>query len=203
MKTADFLRQHGACSSGSRWALSVSKDMADVWDALVDQGKHEWLFWVVTRPGVFSESVLRKTACRFVRETPIGGGKTVWDLLEDARSRKAVEVSEAYADGKATKAELADAYSAARAASATAWAAIAAIAASNAARADFFAAHAAYSPVYAAAIAAGNAARAADAARAAADAGLDGAFYTAHDAARTAQIKMIAELGNPFGKRRN
>lgn len=201
MKTSDFLRQHDACSSGSRWALSVSKDMADVWDALVDQGKHEWLFWVVTRPGVFSESVLRKTACRFVRETPLRDGRTVWDLLTDDRSQKAVEVSEAYADGKATKAELADAYSAARAASATAWAAIAAADAdAHAERADFFAAHAAYSPAYAAAIAASNAARAADAARAAADADLDGAFYTAHDAARTAQVQMIAELGNPFKK---
>lgn len=174
MKTADFLHKHDACSSGARWALSISDDMSDVWDAMVEQKKHEWLLWTATRPGVFPDSTLRRLACRFVRETPIGDGKTVWNLLEDERSRNAVEVAERYADGKATKKELADA--ATRATSAAAQAAAEAVyaAAANAARAAAWAADDAYAAADAAAYAAANA------------------------AADAAQIRMVAELGNPF-----
>ena len=100
MKTKDFLKQHAACIDGARWALSIGEDMADVWDAMIEQGKHDWLRWTVTRPGVFSDSVLRKLACRFVRETPLADGRKVWDLLLDERSRRAVEVAEFYADGR-------------------------------------------------------------------------------------------------------
>ena len=161
MKTADFIREHNACREGAEWALSVSDDMADVWDALIKEGKHGWLLWVVTRPGVVSAPTLRRLACRFIRETPVGGGKTVWDLLTDARSRKAVEVSEAYADGKATEAELDAAWAAADAVARTSADAAARAAARSAERAVCFAA-------------------------------------SSYTAARSAQIKMIAELGNPF-----
>ena len=80
--------------------------------AMIEQGKHEWLLWTATRPGVFPDSVLRKLACRFVRETPLADGRKVWDLLTDERSRRVVEVAERYADGKATAQELAAAYAA-------------------------------------------------------------------------------------------
>jgi len=186
MKTADFLRTHDACCEGAKWALSVSSDMSAVWDALVDQGKHEWLLWTVTRLGVFPESILRKLACRFVRETPLSDGRMVWDLLTDERSRQAVEVAEAYVDGKATESELS------AAAAEASWASYdAAHAAAS------YAATAAYSAAaYAAARAAYYAARAADAAYYAARAA-DVAAYAAR-AAKSAQINMIAELGNPF-----
>ena len=113
MKTKDFLKEHSACIAVARWALSISEDMADVWDAMIEHGKHEWLRWTATRPGVFPDAVLRKLACRFIRETPLSDGRKVWDLLTDERSRKAVEVAEAYADGKATDGELQAAYAAA------------------------------------------------------------------------------------------
>lgn len=193
MKTADFLREHSACCKGAKWALSVSSDMADVWDELLNQGKHDWLIWTATRRGVFPDSVLRKLACRFVRETPIGGGETVWDLLEDARSRKAVEVAEAYADGKATEAELDDAYAAAWAAEAAAWAADAADAADAAAWAANATASADAAAAADAAIAAYLAAYLAARAAAAAD-------VAAVGAADADQARMIAELGNPFKK---
>ena len=144
-----------------------------------------------TRPGVFSDSILRKLACRFVRETPLTDGRKVWDLLTDERSRKAVEVAELYADGKATYEELhaadAAAYDAARAA------AVAACAADYAAvRASAYATDAAaYAAVRASAYATDAAAYAA----------ADDA-YDAADDAKAAQIKMIAELGNPFKKER-
>lgn len=211
MKTGDFLRKHNACWDGARWALSISDDMSVVWDAMNKEGKHDWLIWTATRPGVFSESILRKLACRFVRETPLADGRMVWDLLTDDRSRKAVQVAEAYVDGNATKKELvataaafdvAAVDAAAWAAEAAAWAANA-TAAAEAAHDAYLAARAASSAAAACAAADAASADAAYAARAAAWAAR-AAYYAAYSAysaaAESAQIKMIAELGNPFNK---
>ena len=65
-------------------------------------------------------SELRLWACWCIRNTSISGGRTVWDLLSDPRSRNAVETAERFAQGEATREELAAARSAAWAA---AWAA--------------------------------------------------------------------------------
>lgn len=54
---------------------------------------------------MLSENAQRKFACWCVRQ--------IWYLLKDARSRVAVEVSERFADGKATAAELDAAWDAA------------------------------------------------------------------------------------------
>jgi hypothetical protein len=184
MKTKEFLKEHGACTSGARWALSVSEDMADVWEAMIEHGKHTWLVWTATRPGVFSDSILRKLACRFIRETPLSDGRKVWDLLTDERSRKAVEVAELYADGKATYEEL----DAARAAADD----------GAYATADF----AAYAAAFAAGAAAYDAYAAADFAAYAAAFAADADADAAADAdAKAAQARMIAELGNPFKER--
>jgi hypothetical protein len=48
----------------------------------------------------------RAFACRAIRETPAAGGGTVWDLLTDERSRRVVEVAEAYLAGAATEQDL-------------------------------------------------------------------------------------------------
>ena len=199
MKTKDFLNKHDACTGGAKWALSISASMADVWDAMIKQDRHEWLVWTATRPGVFSDSTLRKLACRFVRETPLADGRKVWDLLTDERSRRVVEVAERYADGKATAQELAAAdaaaaraaaYDAARAAAYDAARDAARNAAYDAVRDAAFAAYAAVDAVRDAAFAAYavayDAAEAAYVARA------------AYAVAKAAQVQMIAELGNPF-----
>ena len=199
MKTKDFLKKHDACTRGAKWALSIGGDMADVWDAMIEQGKLEWLIWTVSRPGVFPDTALRKLACRFVRETPLADGRKVWDLLTDERSRKAVEVAELYADGKATKEELRVADAAVCAAVDVAFA-VARAATRDATRAAAYdAAYAAARATCAAAEAAVcAAARDADAAAYAANAAADDAAY----AAKEAQVQMIAELGNPFKKER-
>jgi hypothetical protein len=198
MKTKDFLKQHSACTGGAKWALSISEDMADVWDAMIEQGKYEWLVWTATRPGVFSDSILRKLVCRFIRETPIADGRKIWDLLTDERSRKAVEVAERYAEGKATYEELEAAFVAANAAYDAAEAAAydAAAAAYDAARAAAY--DAAYDAVRDAAYTAAYAAAAAyDAARAAAY-DITRAAARVAKVAKAAHAQMIAELGNPF-----
>ena len=165
MKTKEFLKKHDACTEGAKWALSISGDMADVWNAMIEQGKYAGLIWTATRPNVFTDSVLRKLACRFIRETPLSDGRKVWDLLIDERSRKAVEVAESYANGKATYEELEAAFAAAFAAADAAYAAAARVAA-----------------------------------YAAADDAAEAAYVAARVAAKAAQIKLIAELGNPFKK---
>ena len=203
MKTKDFLKKHSACKDGAKWALSISKDMGDVWEAMIAEEKHTWLIWTLSRAGVFPDSVLRKLACRFIRETPLLDGMTVWALLEDNRSRKAVEVAERFADGKATNEELkatSDATFAAVydacAADATAYSAAYAARAARAARAAAYnASHAAYVAAYAAR-AAYHAAYVYAATRDA-----DTAARVAYAHAKAAQIKMIAELGNPFKER--
>jgi len=52
MKTADFLHKYDTYKAFlhryytyeelATWALSISDDMADVWNALIKEGKHEW-----------------------------------------------------------------------------------------------------------------------------------------------------------------
>jgi hypothetical protein len=203
MKTKDFLKKHSACADGAKWALSISGDMVDVWETLIKEEKHDWLLWTATRPGVFSDSVLRKLACRFVRETPLTGGRVVWDLLTDERSCRAVEVAEAYIDGKATDEELDSAY----ATGATQAVAYAARAAADAAEAaydvydDYAAARAAAYAAYDSAYTTRAARASSFAAYAAyAYAAARGTYVAARAAAYAAQIKMIAEIGNPFRK---
>ena len=193
MKTKDFIKKHNACKAEAEWALSVSEDMSVVWDALIEEGKYNWLLWLVTQSGVFPDSVSRKLACRAIRETPLldGSGK-VWDLLMDKRSRTSVEVAERYAEGLATDGELSVAHVAADAASNAATFCTRYPVSYDAPRAPYFsAARAAYEVSYATAyVAYGYASRA--------------LCYAAHAATGCnipfAQIKMIAALGNPFKK---
>jgi len=130
----------------------------------------------------WTEKSARLFACWCVRNTPLSDGRKVWDLLDDKRSREAVEVAERYAEGNATKEDLNAARTAAgNAAWNAAWAA-----AGNAAWA------AAENAAWAAArTAAGNAAWAAawEAARAAARA-------AAWEAARAAQQKELCRILN-------
>lgn len=192
MKTKEFLEKHSACVEGAQGALSISDDMSGVWDALIKEGRHAWLMWTATRPGVFPDSVLRKLACRFIRETPLADGRKVWDLLTDERSRKVVEVAEQYAEGKATKQELNAADGFADGAYADAYDGAAIITAATEAASYVAVDDAAYAV----------ACVAARASYAAACFGTGAADYAAdYAAAEAAQIQMIAELGDPFKER--
>lgn len=88
--------------------------------------------WVILREEVLPPQTLRSLACAFVRHTPLGDGRTTWDLLTDPSSRVAVETAERYAAGLATDADLSAAWSAADSADSAAWSA--ASAAGSAAR---------------------------------------------------------------------
>lgn len=74
---------------------------------------------------LLDDKELRLFGCWCVRHTPVSDGRVVWDLLTDERSRRTVEVAEAYAEGRASMEELQAAWAAAaeasRAAAAAAW----------------------------------------------------------------------------------
>ncbi len=104
--------------------------------------------WAALRNEVLDKKTLRLLAVRYVRETPIGDGRHVVDLLTDKRSIRALEVAERFARGMATRVELQVARDAAWAArdaalAARATAGAAARAAARAAWADAWAAWAA------------------------------------------------------------
>ena len=100
-----FRYKHNACPESYTWTLQNCTSMQDVWD----KAPPEWLVWVATRPGVLDEQALRKFACWCARQ--------VWHLLEDERSKNAVEIAERFVNGEATAGELAAANAAAWAAS--------------------------------------------------------------------------------------
>ena len=109
MKVQTWLKQNAACSEGAEWA----KDKAgfkDLWDSCQ---RPDWMLWGLARIGYTDERKLRLYGCACVRGTPITKGRTVWDLLSDERSRRAVEVSERFANGEATEEERTAAWAAA------------------------------------------------------------------------------------------
>lgn len=160
MTKQEFFKKHGhdsedkACSDSLDWIASLPKtyNAKQIWGACK---RPDWMLWYLERNVYKNDPRFRLAACAFVRRTPIGGGKFVWDLLSDDRSKLVVEVSELHAAGLATDADLNFAYAAARAAAdAAAYAADAAYAAyaaaDAAARAAAYAAYAADGSAYAA-----------------------------------------------------
>jgi hypothetical protein len=117
-KETAMLSSLGPCAEGMEFATGA-KSLKNAWDTCV---RPDWMLWALYRIGYGNDKVLRLYACACVRGTPIPGGRTVWDLLTDDRSRKAVEVSERFAQGEASMSELAATWDAARyAARAAAW----------------------------------------------------------------------------------
>ena len=135
----EFFRAAGACYDpatvlGEDWTGTISDILH------MDNIPAKDRIWAATRPGVLDEKTLRLVACRCVRETPIGNGRTVWDLLPGGGpSRAAVETAERFARGEASKEELKAAYAAAAAYAAyAAYAAAADAAAARQAQIGFF-----------------------------------------------------------------
>jgi hypothetical protein len=106
----EFCDKHDACADGRKWALANCETMQDAWDKCSD----EYLLWIATRAGVLTDKELRLFAVFCARQN--------LHLLTDQRSIDAIDIAEKYANGEATKKELAAAWSAARdAAWAAAW----------------------------------------------------------------------------------
>jgi hypothetical protein len=177
MNHIELLENLEACDEVVEWANGY-ESLEQAWN---ECKRSDWMLWLDREMDLFTDKERRLMACQFVRKTPIGDGKTVWDLLTDERSRNAVIVAERFANGEATEEELATARDAAM----------------DAARA---AASAAWADVRDAASAAAR-----DAASAAASAARADASQTARAAARTAyywaaQSDIIRSYGNPFNE---
>ena len=109
LSTKDFCRNFNACAPGTRFALKF-KNMRDCYAALLNgeagDRSAEWAIWTFTREGVTNDRDLRLFAVKCARR--------VEHLMDDERSRKALDVAERYANGEATDAELDAARDAAR-----------------------------------------------------------------------------------------
>ena len=149
-----LLVTYKACDEAIEWAKAY-KTTSAAWKACTNP---QWMLWALEATGVMDDKKRRLFSCWCVRNTPLLDGRKVWDLLTDKRSRKAVEVAERFADGRATEDELNAAWGAANAA----WgAAYAARGAADAARGAADAAWGAAKPAWEAADAAWGAAYAA------------------------------------------
>ena len=124
MNTQQWITENGPCQEAKEW-LRAFPTMEEAWSAC---RRAAWMIWAGRRSLSANDPRWRLASCAFVRRTELADGRTVWDLLTDPRSRRAVEVAELHAQGLATAEELraaawaarADAVAAARAAAATA-----------------------------------------------------------------------------------
>jgi hypothetical protein len=188
MKHIELLKNLDACSEAVEW-VETQPDLETAWN---NCKRSDWMLWLDMKLNLFNDRDRRLMTCAFVRRTPLGDGRVVWDLLTNERSRNAVEVAERHANGDATDDELSTAWDAARSAawdgagSAACYAARSA--AGSAARSAAWDG-AGSAACYAARSAAGSAAR---------SAAWDAAWYAAEYAARDAQLDIIREFGNPF-----
>jgi hypothetical protein len=103
---ADILSEHNPCSAGLEYSRNFSGDMKDVaaaWDLAPNP---EILLWVLQQLCGADATVPREFMCWCLRHTPFGEGRTVWELLEDERSQRVVEVAERYLRREATDQDL-------------------------------------------------------------------------------------------------
>jgi hypothetical protein len=101
-KDIAILKQAGICDEAKGWLKTV-KTLREAWETCP---RSNWMLYQLRGRGIVGDNEYRTFACVCVRGTPIGDGRTVWDLLTDERSRKGVETMERYIKGEATKEEL-------------------------------------------------------------------------------------------------
>jgi hypothetical protein len=101
MTVNELIEQFSPCEEGEKF-LREQGTLEAAWDACVQA---DWMLWLDSRLDLLTPRQRVEFACRCVRETPAREG-TVWDLLTDDRSRRAVETAETFLRGEATEEEL-------------------------------------------------------------------------------------------------
>ena len=107
-KLSNLLSTLGCCSESQEWAKGY-RSYKSAWEAC---DRVDWILTLLAKLN-YDPIQLRLIAAWCARNTPLGDGRTTWDLLTDERSRHAIEVAE---NPESTKEELETAYSAARSA---------------------------------------------------------------------------------------
>ena len=172
---AKFLAEHSACGKAQAWLADGQYPSLEAAWQVCERG--DWMLWLLQGTNALDAATWRHLAVDFAEQ--------VRHLMTDERSRAALDVARRFADGQATREELAAAWAAARAAARdaageAAWEAARA-AARDAARAAAWAA--AWDAAWAAAWAAAEAA--------ARDVARDVAWDAAWDAAEAKQANLI------------
>jgi integrase len=109
MTVANFLKTTEACNDARQWAKeSKPRTLKSMWETCPDAS---WMTWALRKIGYNDQRKYRLFACACARSTPLADGRTTWDLLEDERSRTAIEVAERFAVGDASESERAAARS--------------------------------------------------------------------------------------------
>jgi len=93
------------CNEALAW-MEQHPDLSvrELWDICP---RAEWMLGAVAKlDAPVDPLIVVRLAVRFARDTPLGDGRTVWDLLTDERSRQGVEVAEAWLRGEITVDEL-------------------------------------------------------------------------------------------------
>jgi hypothetical protein len=111
-----WLVERNACPDGLEYSRGFAGNLTEAAEAWDRAPNPEFLLWVLDRIFGADTSAPRAFMCWCLRHTPCGEGRTVWDLLEDERSRRAVEVAERHVRGEATDRDLLAARHGARAA---------------------------------------------------------------------------------------
>ncbi len=118
MTPKEFCDATNACSEGRKFALEY-QSMSEVW---ANCPKVDWLLWITDKTGRPDDRTLRLFAVWCARNTPLADGRKSGDLITDPRSLAALDVAERFANGRASRDELAAARAAARDATrAAAW----------------------------------------------------------------------------------
>jgi hypothetical protein len=173
-KLSNLLSTLDCCSESQDWVKGY-ETYESAWEAC---DRSDWILNILEKLN-YDPIQLRLIGAWCARNTPLGDGRTTWDLLTDERSRHAIEVAE---NPESTKEELETAYSAAYSATYSA-----AYSANSAARSatDSAADSAAYSA----------ADSACSAAYFAADSAADSAFFAARKA-QADYIKSVIKLSD-------
>ncbi len=120
MTPKEFCEATDACSEGRKFALKY-QSMSEVWDNCPTAN---WLLWITDKTGRLDDRTLRLFAVWCARNTPLAHGRKTGNLITDPRSLAALDVAERFANGQASRGELAAAWDAAgKAAWDDAWAA--------------------------------------------------------------------------------
>ena len=89
-----LLDEHVVCSPARRWCKACKTPLA-AWRACKNP---KWMLWALRELGQIDDGSARLFGCWCCRK--------MWHLLTDERSRKAVEVAERFAKGRASRKEL-------------------------------------------------------------------------------------------------